>query len=127
MDASPLPVLVHWADADADAGSPADGGTAHVPGGLPRVDVVASSADDALRRAAAKWPGRDLLLLHTGTTLGSDAWRRLMAAWHDGDWDVLSPCFAAPDVAATADAVAWTRGEHVAHPAPEGSTHCALW
>src|SRR5688572_8980540 len=105
MDASPLPVLVRW----TDAAGPTDIGAPRLPVAMPRVDVAATTAEAAREHAAGIWPGRDLLVLHADTVLDSNAWRRLSAAWHDGDWDALSPLLAAPGDAAAADAAAWTR------------------
>src|SRR5688572_26339027 len=67
MDASPLPVLSRWSAAAAGAarGAPA----------LTAIDGIAPTADEALRRATAAWPGRDVLVLHAQAMLPPDGWR----------------------------------------------------
>src|SRR5690349_2516217 len=85
MDASPLPVVSRWTDvSDREA---CGGAMPELSG----IEGVAPTAGEALRRAAAAWPGRDVLVLHADVRLPPDGWRRLAAAWRDGDWDVLSP------------------------------------
>ena len=61
----------------------------------------------ALARARAAHPGRDVLLLREGVTLDEPASRRLLAAWRDGDWDVLSPLDGRWPLGEDADAAAW--------------------
>ena len=74
----------------------------------------ADSPAQALARARAQHPGRDVLLLREGVVLEEAAWERLHAAWRDGDWDVLSPLDGRWPLGEDADAAAWTFGEHAA-------------
>lgn len=81
----------------------------------------------ALARARAAHPGRDVLLLREGVTLDEPASRRLLAAWRDGDWDVLSPLDGRWPLDEDADAAAWTFGEHLAFAWNDWSAECSLW
>ena len=87
MDATPLPVLSRWTDAEAVPAAAA----LHPMPELARVEHVAASPEAALAAAVAQWPGRDVLVMHADARLPAEGWRRLAAAWRDGDWDVLSP------------------------------------
>ena len=101
MDATSRPVTCRWADSPAQA----------------------------LARARAQNPGRDVLLLREGVVLEESAWERLHAAWRDGDWDVLSPLDGRWPVGAgaDADAAAWSFGEHAAFDWAGWSAECSLW
>ncbi len=129
MDASPLPVLTRWTEHASDGETP----PRNLPDAMPRVAGLARSPGEALRRAADAWPGRDVLLMHADARLPPDGWRRLSAAWRDGDWDVLSPAAAAIDAqadeqaATTADAIAWTHAEHATFASARVATYCSLW
>ncbi|KFL36338.1 glycosyltransferase, partial [Arenimonas donghaensis] len=81
----------------------------------------------ALARARAAHPGRDVLLLREGVDLDEAASRRLLAAWRDGDWDVLSPLDGRWPLGDDADAAAWTFGEHLAFAWDGYSAECSLW
>src|SRR5688572_19652376 len=122
MDASPSPVLSRWTDVAGSADVP----SRHLPGAMPRIDGLAASPAEALARAAAQWPGCDVLLMHADAGLPVDGWRRLYAAWRDGDWDVLSPAIAGTDDT-DADARAWTQAEHESFASTDWSPLCALW
>ncbi len=127
MDAHALPVLSRWTRDEGRAAAPAGG----VPAGLATVDGFAGSATEALARAAERFPGRDVLVMHADAVLPAFGWDRLQAAWHDGAWDVLSPldrgwALAWPD-GGDADAIAWTRGEHATFATGTVSDTCALW
>ena len=98
MDATSRPVTCRWADSPAQA----------------------------LARARAQHPGRDVLLLREGVVLDEAAWERLHAAWRDGDWDVLSPLDGRWPLGADADAAAWSFGEHAAFDWPGWSSECSL-
>ena len=103
MDATSRPVTCRWADSPAQA----------------------------LARARAQHPGRDVLLLREGVVLDEAAWERLHAAWRDGDWDVLSPLDGRWPLGASdgndADAAAWSFGEHAAFDWAGWSAECSLW
>lgn len=99
MDAISRPVTCRWADSPAQA----------------------------LARARAQHPGRDVLLLREGVVLEEAAWERLHAAWRDGDWDVLSPLDGRWPLGEDADAAAWTFGEHAAFAWDGWSAECSLW
>lgn len=103
MDVIHQPVTCRWADSPAD--SPAL----------------------ALARGRAAHPGRDVLLLREGVALDGPASQRLLAAWRDGDWDVLSPLDGRWALGEDADTTAWTFGEHLAFAWNDWSAECSLW
>ncbi len=129
MDAPALPVLSLWTtDATAHGGS----GPA-LPDAIARVDGVASSADQALARAQAQHPNRDVLLLRADAELPEGVWRAMASAWEGGAWDVLSPLdgswpiFADGTDTATRASLAWNLAEHASFAHADISTVCALW
>lgn len=125
MDALPLPVLSVWA-VDGDPSPPLPGLSERVPG-------CARTPEEALARARELHPGRDVLLLRADAQAPADLWRRLEAAWHEGDWDVLSvidgrwPVFPAGVGAGARDALAWACGEHASFAWQGWSATCSLW
>ncbi|TNJ35419.1 glycosyltransferase [Arenimonas terrae] len=125
MDAPLLPVLSVWT---VDGRSPSP-----VPTALERVPGNAATAQDALARARQQFPGRDVLLLRGDAVLPPDAVDRLLAAWADPAWDVLSPLdgrwtlVAEPLDDAARDALAWVHGEHAAFAWADWSPVCSLW
>ena len=125
MDALPLPVLSVWT-VDGDPLRP-------LPGLADRVPGCARSPEEALARARDQHPGRDVLLLRADAQVPTDLWRRLEAAWREGDWDVLSaldgrwPVFPGGLDAAARDALAWNCGEHACFAWQGWSATCSLW
>ena len=129
MDAPALPVLSLWtADANA-SGGPGPG----VPVAMARIAGIADSPGQALARAAAAHPGRDVLLMRADAQLPEGAWRALSSASAHGPWDVLSPLDGGwPLFPATADtearqALAWALAEHASFAHPGWSSLCSLW
>jgi GT2 family glycosyltransferase/glycosyltransferase involved in cell wall biosynthesis len=129
MDAASLPVLSLWtADAHA-SGGPAGG----VPETMARVPGIADGPQQALARACAQYPGRDVLLLRGDAQLPEGFWRILGPAWREAEWDVLSPLDGRwpifPDRADTAarSAQAWALGEHASFAHAGWSDICSLW
>ena len=84
MDAAGTPILSLWAS------RPGAGDVAGAPD-WPRIEGVAASPDEALARARAGFPGRDVLLLQAGASLPPAFATRLLAAWPADGLDVLSP------------------------------------
>ncbi len=125
MDALPLPVLSVWTEDGRTPSSP--------PGAMERVAGTAASALDALANARRQFPGRDVLVLRDDVVLPAGAMDRLLAAWRDSDWEVLSPLDGRwplfPETIAddARDALAWTWGEHAAFAWSEVSPICSLW
>ncbi|GAB2670531.1 hypothetical protein GCM10027193_25710 [Arenimonas aestuarii] len=99
MDATSRPVTCRWADSPAEA----------------------------LQRARAEHPGRDVLLLREGVEPEASALERLHAAWHEADWDVLSPLDGRWPLGEQGDTLAWTFGEHAAFAWDGWSAECSLW
>ena len=109
MDALPRPVLSVWSE---------DGRTAALPpDAIETVPGRAATAREALARARDAFPGRDVLVLRADAVLPADRLRRLLAAWRDSSWDVLSPLdgrwpiFPATLDDAGRDALAWQHGD----------------
>lgn len=125
MDALSLPVLSVWA-VDGDPSLSLSGLSERVPG-------CARSPEEALARARELHPGRDVLLLRADAQAPADLWRRLCAAWREGEWDVLSvvdgrwPVFPAGLGAGARDALAWACGEHASFAWQGWSASCSLW
>jgi len=128
MDAHPLPVLSLW----TAAGTHGDA-AAGVPDAMARVPGTADGPDQALARAVAQFPGRDVLLMRSDATLPDGAWRTLVDACHQGAWDVLSPLDGRwtvfPDAAGDAlrSALAWDLAEHASFAHREWSEACSVW
>ncbi len=121
MDADGTPILSLWAS------RPGAGDVATAPD-WPRVDGIAGSPAQALARARAAFPGRDVLVLQAGARLPAAFATRLLAAWRGSGLDVLSPLDEGwPLPPGFDDACAWSTGEHAVLAWDEASPVCALW
>jgi GT2 family glycosyltransferase/glycosyltransferase involved in cell wall biosynthesis len=129
MDALPLPVLSVWTEDGRSL--PPSGTMASVA--MERVPGSAVSVQAALARAREGFPGRDVLVLRGDVVLPDDALDRLLAAWRESAWDVLSPLdgrwpiFPASVDQAGRDALAWACGEHASFAWSDWSSACSLW
>lgn len=126
MDATPLPVISLWSPHGATV-------TTRTRLAWQRVEGVAASPLEALRRASQQCPGRDVLLLHVEAQLSAEGCDRLMAGLAGGQWDIVSPLDPScglydPSIPTRqADAAAWAWGEHQTFAWHGWSSVCSLW